>query len=199
MTADLWKSWLREQAEASLASGLTQAPVLDPSNNARLVHELQVHQVELHMQNQALREALHEAENYKAKYLDLYDTAPVAYVAVRPDGVISKLNRRAVAMLGRSSATEHSLLGQSIQNFMTPDFIAKLQALLIHAFAGHGEFHTQELELSGPVFPVYASVRARAYTPPGSSERQACLALIDVTALRMAMDDVVQHMMTLEG
>lgn len=195
MAAEVWKDWWREQAEASLAAGFKTDPFPHASDNARLLHELQVQQVELHMQMQALREALHDAENYKAKYLDLYDTAPVAYLAVRRNGTISKLNRRAIAMLGRSSAADHDLLGQPIADFMSPDSVDKVQALLGQAFEGDGEFHTQELVLSGPVLPVYASARARAYTPPGSPERQACLALIDVTALRMATDDVIQHMM----
>lgn len=66
----------------------------------RVQHELQVHQVELEMQNRALREAEHELEASRDRYVDLYDFAPVGYLSFDPKGIVRELNLTAAEMLG---------------------------------------------------------------------------------------------------
>lgn len=76
----------------------------------QLIHDLHVHQVELEMQNRELREAQVRLEEATARYLDLYDFAPVGYCTLYPDGRIQELNLTAAALLG---APRDSLLDQS--------------------------------------------------------------------------------------
>ena len=71
---------------------------------ARLLHELQVHQVELEMQNEELRQAQQELELSRAKYAELYDFAPVSYFAFDPDGMIREVNLAATQLLGAERA-----------------------------------------------------------------------------------------------
>ena len=52
------------------------AAATDPE---RMLHELQVHQIELEMQNTELQEARDRLETQLEKYTDLYDFAPVGY------------------------------------------------------------------------------------------------------------------------
>jgi PAS domain S-box-containing protein len=66
----------------------------------RVVHELQVHQVELEMQNLELRGARDRMETLAEKYTDLYDFAPVGYFSIDATGRILEANLSAAALLG---------------------------------------------------------------------------------------------------
>jgi PAS domain S-box-containing protein len=65
-----------------------------------LVHDLQVHQVELEMQNRELRETQALLEESRSRYADLYDFAPVAYCTVDFAGTLREINLSGAAMLG---------------------------------------------------------------------------------------------------
>jgi len=65
-----------------------------------LVHELQVHQIELEMQNDELRKVQQEIEESRKKYFDLYNFAPVGYFTFNKDGRILEANLQASHMFG---------------------------------------------------------------------------------------------------
>ncbi len=92
---------LRRRAERRLdPDGFTElvaAPGVDP---ARLVYELQVHQVELEMQNEELRRARDQVEAMLARYTDLYDFAPVGYLTLSADGVVTQVNLTGAKLMG---------------------------------------------------------------------------------------------------
>jgi hypothetical protein len=72
---------LRESAEQMLAvqsTSETQSQVDDK----RLLHELQVHQIELEMLNENLHQAHRELEQSWTRYYDLYELAPVGYLSL---------------------------------------------------------------------------------------------------------------------
>ncbi len=90
---------LRERAEQTL--DIQTAPVRDMPGEkvAALVHELRVHQVELEMQNESLRQAQVDLEQSRTKYTDLFDFAPVGYLVFDRTGVVEEANLTAVSML----------------------------------------------------------------------------------------------------
>jgi PAS domain-containing protein len=66
----------------------------------RLMHELQVHQIELEMQNEELQEAYEISEAALKKYTILYDFSPMGYFTLNSDGNICDLNFTGAEMLG---------------------------------------------------------------------------------------------------
>lgn len=69
-------------------------------DNCSVLHELQVHQLELEMQNKELVDTQFLLEETRDKYADLYDFAPVSYISFNAKGVINNINLTGASMLG---------------------------------------------------------------------------------------------------
>jgi PAS domain S-box-containing protein len=89
---------LRENAEAELARVPHDAAAA--RSTEELLHELQVHQIELEMQNETLRQAGVVLEASRDRYVDLYEFAPVGYLTLTETGVIAECNLTATTLLG---------------------------------------------------------------------------------------------------
>ncbi|PKN91154.1 MAG: hypothetical protein CVU44_20545 [Chloroflexi bacterium HGW-Chloroflexi-6] len=94
------KTELRQQAEASLGQQKKASMPATEIETQRLVHELQVHQIELELQNQELAQARAETEAALRQYTALYDFAPVGYLTLARDGAIHQVNLAGAALLG---------------------------------------------------------------------------------------------------
>lgn len=70
-------------------------------DNLNLIHELEVHQIELEMQNQELSHAKETAEQAEKKFTELYDFSPSGYLTLTADGEIAELNYTAAHLLGK--------------------------------------------------------------------------------------------------
>jgi PAS domain-containing protein len=92
-------------------------PVIETDVN-KLLHELQVHQIELEMQNEELREANETAETALKKYTMLYDLAPMGYFTLDSDGIICELNFTGADMLGDK---RFSLVNSNFKLFVSED------------------------------------------------------------------------------
>jgi PAS domain S-box-containing protein len=77
-----------------------KAEVLSPEKTRKTLHELQVHQIELEMQNEEMRRAQVELDAARARYFDLYDLAPVSYCTVNEKGLILQANLTTSTLLG---------------------------------------------------------------------------------------------------
>ena len=107
---------LRTVAEARAHHTVPSAHEPVPQDRA-LLHELQVHQIELQMQNEALRKTQLALEVARDRYIDLFDCAPVAYITVSRDGHITEANFAAASGLGVSRS---ELVEQRLDHFIAP-------------------------------------------------------------------------------
>lgn len=83
---------------------------------SQLLHELQVHQIELETQNENLRRAQLELEESRDRYRDLYDFSPVGYMSTNLQGLITSINLTGSKMLG---IERKRLINQSVARYFT--------------------------------------------------------------------------------
>jgi PAS domain-containing protein len=92
---------LRRKAEALLKAKSPDAYLFgNGEDNQRLIQELEIHWIELEMQNAELRLARYELELALEKFTDLYEFAPVGYLTLDSTGIINSLNLVAASLIG---------------------------------------------------------------------------------------------------
>ena len=96
---------LRQRAAELLRGHIRDLRAPSPEEVQQLVYELEVHRIELEMQNEELRETQQQLEASRDRYADLYDFAPLGYVSLDQHGRIQEINLAAAKMLGRNRAT----------------------------------------------------------------------------------------------
>jgi PAS domain S-box-containing protein len=172
---------LRRLAEAR---AMTPTPQVAPSLEAleRTLHELQVHQIELELQNEELGRIQVELDAARRRYFDLYELAPVGYFTLNGAGVIVEVNLTATALLGlpRDMLTARPFSRFVLQDDQDPYYLHRKQLLETGA--------PQQLELrmvkrDGGVFWAHLEAVA-AIAPDGTTVCR--LAVSDVTARREA-------------
>jgi two-component system, cell cycle sensor histidine kinase and response regulator CckA len=168
-------STLRSLAEEKLQSAATpvSAP-LSPEESQRLIHELQVHQIELEMQNEELRQTRHEMEMSFNRYSDLYHFAPVGYLTLDPNGIVNAVNLNGASLLG---VERSNLAGKRLASYVAhpsrPAFLAFLE-MTFRSFTKEA----CELEmLKEGVTPLFVRIEAMAT----ASGQECRFALIDIS------------------
>ena len=112
-------SALRGRAEGIAHRKFPLSPLsleaLSPAVMRQTLHELQVHQIELEMQNEELQRAQVQLDRSRARYFDLYDLAPVGYCTISEQGMITQVNLATATMLRLSRG---HLVHQRFSNFI---------------------------------------------------------------------------------
>jgi len=134
---------LRKKARKSVGSALATLEDLARDQMRHLVHELQVHQIELQMRTRSSVRLRISWRNRAPKYFELYDLAPVGYLTLDGDGVILEANLRAADLLGHARSR---LLRRKLRDFVN---VSQQAAFLEHlrAVAKTDGRRTCELEL----------------------------------------------------
>ena len=113
------KPTLRQRSELRIRTNADHLPAsatgLIPAETQRALHELRVHQIELEMQNEELHAAHKRADEARARYLDLFDSAPAGYVIVSQPGLLLEVNTTAATLLG---TPREQLVQQPIARFV---------------------------------------------------------------------------------
>jgi PAS domain-containing protein len=114
-------SELRQRAEKLLEIELDSTEALSempPEKIASLIHELQVHQIELNMQNEELCRIQDDLEKTRDRYSHLYDFAPIGYFSMNQEGVIDEANLTFASMVG---VARGDLVGGPFTRFVLRD------------------------------------------------------------------------------
>jgi PAS domain S-box-containing protein len=108
---------LRQRAEAMIHKD-ENSQLPEQAESVRLLHELQVHQIELEMQNEELRRAHLELSDSHSRYCSLYDHAPIGYLAIEKSGRIQEANLTASRMLDVPRGT---LVSKQFEHFISSE------------------------------------------------------------------------------
>jgi len=182
---------LRRLAEARV--GKDHAPQAQPRTEAgtkRLLHELQVHQLELEMQNAELREARDEVETQLGRYTDLYDFAPVGYYSVDEQGLILEVNLTGAALLG---VERSRLLKRRLFSFATPRSLMVLRTLLKEVFTGPEKRVCVVSLMNEQGATFWADLQATPASSIKGTKKWCRLVVSDLTTLKQA-EEVLQRM-----
>ncbi len=117
-TSAIMISDLRQRAEDLVRQKPEDITRISGCDIQRLVHELQVHQIELEMQNEQLRRAQEEVEALLNKYFDLYELAPIGYFTLDRQGLILEANLVGANLLGEQM---RHLLKRGLPRFVSED------------------------------------------------------------------------------
>jgi PAS domain S-box-containing protein len=172
---------LRRQAEERLqARGQTlQSALRDPHAEARLVHELQVHQIELEMQNEELRQTRARADALLAQYTDLYDFAPTGYLTLDREGAIRQANLTGALLL---RVERSRLVNRRFGQFVAECDRRTFSDFLEKVFAGQAKESCEVTLLREDSEPFVAQLEGRR-----SEDGQECRAVVlDITERKRA-------------
>jgi PAS domain S-box-containing protein len=171
---------LRRLAEERIRK---EKPPSPEGDSRRILHELQVHQIELEMQNAELLSARCRLEELVDKYTDLYDFAPVGYFSLDSAGRMQEMNLQGATMLG---VDRSSLLRQRFSGFVANGYKSAFEGFLRNVF---GESEKQAMELiinTGGKAMTWVDLQAKSVVSPVEGERLCRLAVSEITAQKRA-------------
>ncbi|WP_295460939.1 PAS domain-containing hybrid sensor histidine kinase/response regulator [uncultured Thiodictyon sp.] len=164
---------------------------------ADVVQELQVHQIELELQNRELRAAQQALEESRDRYVDLYDFAPVAYASLTREGRITQMNLTAAALLGVERGRGPDLFLST----RLADADARVLVSSLGRVLASGEEETIEVGLGRPPAPrrdLQLMIR-REHAGADGGPPTARAILLDITARRQTEAELAQYRQDLES
>jgi PAS domain S-box-containing protein len=185
------KKILREQAEARLAHSVGKAENLSLEEIKALFHEYQVHQIELELQNEELRNTQKQFEITRDRFARLFNEAPVGYLSVDQSGIIAQANQTFADLVKRQT---HLISGKALVDFIaTRDrsaFLGRFKAFfknpqgkeLTFALQGTdvlvrcvGRIETQDPEASRQLLLILSDISQQARVEEALQERERFL------------------------
>ena len=153
------------------------------ADQQRTFHELQVHQIELEMQNAELHEARDRMEVLVEKYTDLYDFAPVGYFSLDESGRIMEANLTGAALLG---VERSQIIHRPLQRFVAPASRPGFLTFLQRVFAETGKQVCEAALLRADAPAFWAGFHGTAATTFRDPQKWCRVAVSDITSLKQA-------------
>lgn len=136
-TAPFTRGWPTGMQALTLLHGLASAPET-ASDALKLLHELQVHQVELDLQREQAEQECRRLTDDLTNYTALFDLAPFAYLLLYPEGLVIAANRLAADWLAPGSVEAPEWAGRRIEDLLAPECRAALRDMLAALRNGQG-------------------------------------------------------------
>jgi PAS domain S-box-containing protein len=156
---------------------------ISETDTQRLVHELQVHQIELEMQNGELEEARDKLEALLADYTDLYDFAPVGYMSLNEQGQILKVNLTGAALLG---VARSRLINRPLPAYVSPADRPIFLNFLKQVFAGSAKQVCEAKLLREGGASFWANIHGAAASSGSGPQKWCRVVVSDITALKLS-------------
>ncbi len=174
---------LRDRAEAKWCEQQAgAAPPPASADSQRLIHELEVHQIELELQNEELQRVRGELEETLERISDLFDFAPVGYLTLDRAGVIREANLAAATILG---VTRSGLVNRSIGRYVAPKARHLFDGFLMRVFTNQSREACEVTLVVEGRPPLEVKLEAVV-----SDSGRACkVALTDLTESKRAEED----------
>jgi len=184
-------SKLRKKAERHLEKNTLKVNSNLPEGDLmKLKHELQVHQIELEMQNEELIRTKNQAISDIEKHVDAYDFIPSGIITISDKGIILNLNYRAAKLLNND---RHTLKNTPFINYIHPKSLLLYTQLFNNGLISDFKRPTELFLLSKTETPICVLIDTIAY----ESINQFSITLFDITdfkrqeeATRIKLDDL---------
>lgn len=176
---------LRKKAEEALKSYDAQKDKNKFVKFEEALHELQVYQIELELQNEELMTAQLELTRQRKKYEDLYDFAPVGYISIDEEGAILEINRAATELF---AVRKERAIGTNITDYVAPDYQDAVYFFLRRINKSEeresAEMRIRSLENRF----IYVQIEAQAMREKNGDIENIYLAVSNVDKLRKTQD-----------
>jgi len=176
------RSSIRSEAEKVVAD--IAPPKLDADPGEVLMHELLVHKVELEMQNEELRKAHLEMEEARDRYVNLYEFAPISYITLSREGLISKVNLTGCILLG---VDRYQLISRRFSHYVAAQDRDRWHRLFMgimkHPGAEKQAFDLQMIRPDGATYHVQLNC---LNWDPDEKDNELRVAITDISKLKLA-------------
>lgn len=136
---------LREKAEARLKNTMPEIDSLGPAEIKTLIHDYQVYQIELEIQNEELRSTQQQLSQARDQFVSLYNNAPAGYISIDHSAIIHQTNETFAAMVGKEPG---QLIGRPLADLLSPEDRAVFHGRY-RAFFKNPQGKRLELSLAG--------------------------------------------------
>ena len=192
--APITEKTLRERANERLKIKHDRGiPTIKPVEATELTRELEVHQIELELQNNELRRTQIALEIEQERYIELYDFAPVGYLSVSKTGLILKANLTASDLL---DLPRNAIIKQPLSRFILPEdqhiyFLSLKQLSTLNTGAPESPKETRSCELrmlKKDQTTFWVQLNAALYTDSNGTP-----------VFRIVLSDITKHKETVEA
>ncbi len=195
MSSDDFKNILRQKAQKKLTASSFEIEAMDRHSINQLVEELQIHQIELEIQNEELRAAELISEANKNRYISLFNNAPFGYVILNKSGMIKQFNSTFETMVGKPQVAGPNL---AFADFLIPEdgqiFRARFNALFKQPDGKLSEYRMIGAKNKEHHIQIRAKMHTQTYYESDSGNDELLLMISDITELKAAKQQLDQSL-----